>query len=110
MKNRSHKMLMFLLTILLASTSSYGAEVKHSKPTLDQVYDLIKTYHIGGQTPREKSRTSMKDMLKELDDPYAAYYSKQQVTDLLTSVQGPQAEERHSQNIRQSDNRPFCSS
>lgn len=49
-----------------------------AKSNLDQVYELIQTYHVSGIEGKKLEQAAIEGMIKALNDPYTQYMSKEE--------------------------------
>jgi carboxyl-terminal processing protease len=58
-----------------------------SEAQFNQVFDLLRSYHVSGVTDRELSDTAIKAMIDSLEDPYTVYMSEDEYSEFTNSLE-----------------------
>lgn len=77
-------LLLLLISLIIMPTAAWAEEGSNQSDSA-YVYELLKNYHINGDTLRAGS---IEEMIKSLDDPYTEYFSKEEYEAFMNSIDG----------------------
>jgi carboxyl-terminal processing protease len=85
----------FLIIVIMISLSisSHHALIAHAEEDegsskINEVLQLIKTYHLSGANEDDLTEAAINGMVDSLNDPYTEYFTKEEQAKFLTAIDG----------------------